>query len=195
MKMQNAADLIEQFISAENWKAARRLIEQELVAQRRDHWLLARLALTYYEAKDYATALRYAKGAHELAPHCPLGLWELAGALDMTGKSKLALKYYGQIIAADKNTSATDPCWESPRWLLSLQVDATYRAALCLNDLGHPKNALYFLRLYLKGLELNLDTIFGAEEALQRIREILEQTGGQDDFRPRKEKLKSLLAV
>ena len=151
------------------------------------------MALTYYEEKGYAKALRYARQAHEIAPDCPLVLWELAGALDMTADPKAALDYYGKIIAAHRNKTVTDPCWESPRWLLSLQVDATYRAALCLDDLGHAENALYFLRLYLRGLELDLDTIYGADAALQKIREITDRMGVTERFPPRKSEVRRKL--
>ncbi len=49
---------IESAIAADDWKNARKLIRAAMKKTPEDHWLLARLALTYYEQRDYATALR-----------------------------------------------------------------------------------------------------------------------------------------
>jgi hypothetical protein len=48
---------IENAIRRDDWKGARRLVRAALRRQPDSHWLLARLALTYYEEFDYERAL------------------------------------------------------------------------------------------------------------------------------------------
>jgi hypothetical protein len=51
------ASKIEKLIEAEDWPTARRAIRVELRSAPKNHWLLTRLGLTYYEEKDYKRAL------------------------------------------------------------------------------------------------------------------------------------------
>ena len=78
---------IEKLISAEKWTEARTAIVKALGSSPHDHWLLARLALTYYEQRRYGKALELARRAQRLSPRCPLVLWEVGGALDMLGRT------------------------------------------------------------------------------------------------------------
>ena len=48
---------IESRIERNDWRGARRLIRSELRRKPRSHWLLTRLALTYYERRDYRRSL------------------------------------------------------------------------------------------------------------------------------------------
>jgi tetratricopeptide (TPR) repeat protein len=59
---------IEALISAERWDEARQAIRRALVAEPSCHWLLARLALTYYEQHRYKDALAVAEEARSFAP-------------------------------------------------------------------------------------------------------------------------------
>lgn len=88
---------IERAIDAEDWQGARRLIRAGLKKAPEHHWLLARLALTHYEERDYATALQYGLQAVDIAPQCPLALWEVAGAMEMLGQSSAALRVYRKL--------------------------------------------------------------------------------------------------
>jgi tetratricopeptide (TPR) repeat protein len=66
------ASKIERLIEAEDWPAARRAIRAELRSDPKNHWLLTRLELTYYEEKDYQQALACERRALAEAPKCPL---------------------------------------------------------------------------------------------------------------------------
>ena len=52
---------IELFIHSERWPEARTLILKQLESEPRNHWLITRLSLTYYEQRNYETALNYSK--------------------------------------------------------------------------------------------------------------------------------------
>ncbi len=89
---------IEQLISAGRWTGARAAILAALDAEPSSRWLLARLALTYYEQRQYSEALEIAEQARRLAPRCPLVLWEFAGALHMLGRRSDAIRVYQRLV-------------------------------------------------------------------------------------------------
>src|SRR4051812_11880883 len=73
-KEQRSAKAIEQAIAREQWLRARRLIRVALSRKGDDHWLLSRLALTYYEQRQYRRALNYELKALQIEPYCPLAI-------------------------------------------------------------------------------------------------------------------------
>jgi len=132
---------IEKAIAEHDWPGARVLIERELARNPDSHFLLSRLALTYYEQFDYARALEIESQAHALAPDCPLVLWGYAGALDMLDRPQEAIAVYEEIIARGINALATDPCGEGYARACGLFVDSLYRSAKCWRDLGDRERA------------------------------------------------------
>lgn len=134
-------DVIEARIAAEDWEAARGLIERELRRTPASHWLLARLALTYYEQHDYQTALRCGTQAQDLAPDCPLVLWEVAGALDMLERKHEAITVYRQITCRTLDDLAHGPCGEGLAWARGLVADSYYRMGRSHEDLGETNKA------------------------------------------------------
>jgi tetratricopeptide (TPR) repeat protein len=103
---------IEKAIEKEDWNAAGLLIQSELEKDSLDHWLLTRLALTYYEQFDYQRALELSGQALELEPECPLALWDYAGALAMLDRPEEAITFYQRIIDRGIDSLAHDQCGE-----------------------------------------------------------------------------------
>ena len=120
---------IENAIEGEDWKKARRLVRAALRRKPNDHWLLARLSLTYYEELDYRRALTIAQRAYKLAPRCPLVLWELAGTLDMLGRYRQAMVIFQRLIRRGVESIAFDDCGEGLAWARGLVADCWYRLA------------------------------------------------------------------
>lgn len=89
-----ASRRIEAAIERGDWLKARRLIRDGLRHRPGDHWLLTRLALTYYEQRQYRRALHYDVKALNVEPYCPLAVWGYAGTLDMLERRKEALKVF-----------------------------------------------------------------------------------------------------
>jgi tetratricopeptide (TPR) repeat protein len=136
------ADLIERAIGAEDWAGARKLIRQELKKDPNDHWFLSRLALTYYEQRQYLRALHIEAKALQIAPYCPLAIWGYAGSLDMLGRGKEALKRYRWLLRRGEQDLAYGDCGEGIRAARSLIADCHYRVALILEGMGQRKRAL-----------------------------------------------------
>ena len=132
---------IERAIGADDWPRARKLIRAELKRSPKDHWLLARLALTHYEQRDYATALRYALRAEEIAPYCPLVLWEVGGAMDMLDQSS-ALRVYRKLTRQSLDDLADGPCGEGLAWARGLIADVYFRVGRIHERLGRRRLAL-----------------------------------------------------
>jgi tetratricopeptide (TPR) repeat protein len=123
---------IEGAIAREDWQEARSLVRPLLRRSPDDHWLLTRLGLTYYEQKRYKTALRYHVRALQIAPYCPLVIWDYAGALDALGQHKEALAIYRWMVAWDEEELANGPCGEGLRAARSLIADGYYRIGTIL---------------------------------------------------------------
>ncbi len=85
---------IEAEMAQQDWLKARRLIREGLRRKPGDHWFLTRLALTYYEQRQYRRALHYDLKALNVEPYCPLAIWGYAGALDMLQRRREALQIY-----------------------------------------------------------------------------------------------------
>ena len=115
------------------------MLRQALKKEPRHHWLLTRLALTYYEQFRYTQALRYASRAFEYAPSCPLVLWDYAGALQMLGRHSEALDLYARIVTREIADLASGECGEGRAWARGLVADAHYRASLSLKALGNER--------------------------------------------------------
>jgi tetratricopeptide (TPR) repeat protein len=136
---------IELAIAEEKWGKARRLVERALKIEPESHWLLTRLALTYYEEFDYQRALGYSEQALVLAPDCWLVQWDYAGALDMLDRSQEAIAMYERILRRGIDLLANDACGEGRARARGLRADALYRVARCYKSLGNRKKAVAFV--------------------------------------------------
>jgi tetratricopeptide (TPR) repeat protein len=129
-------------LEAEDYTGARALLQARLDAEPDSHWVLTRLGTTYYEERRYEDALRFALRAHELAPKCPLVLWDLAGTREMLDHDDEALRLYDRLIERGVEQIATDECGEGRAWARGLVADAHYRRARILWAAGHRRAAL-----------------------------------------------------
>ena len=137
-----AAKRIEEAIERDDWQKARTLIRQWLRVKPKDHWLLTRLGLTYYEQGQYKRALHYELKALQIQPYCPLVVWDYAGTLDMLGRKKEALSIYRWLISWGEETLAYCPCGEGIQRARSLIADCFYRVGRILEGQGQRKRAV-----------------------------------------------------
>ncbi len=137
-----ALDPIEVLVRKGQWRAARRAIRSQLKITPDSHWLLARLALTHYELRDYRAALYDSKRALRLAPKCHLALWEYAGALQMLGRHREAIAAYRRLTRRGTKRIANSQCGEGIARARGLVADCHYRIASSLQSLGARQAAL-----------------------------------------------------
>lgn len=124
---QQVAGRIERLIAREKWPEARLLIRGLLKERPDDHFMLSRLALTYYEQRDYRRAMELDLRAVALAPHCPMALWGLAGAHHMLGDLNAADRIYRRLIRRGALRIARGPCGEGIRDARRLIADCWFR--------------------------------------------------------------------
>jgi hypothetical protein len=132
---------IESLIREERWGEARKAITTELRNNPTSHWLIARLGLTYYEQRRYSLALKFAARALELAPRCPLALWDYAGALQMLDRDAEAIPIYRRLIRRGPLRMANGPCGEGLAWSRGLIADCHLRLSDSMHALGDEAGA------------------------------------------------------
>jgi tetratricopeptide (TPR) repeat protein len=140
---------IEKNIEADNWVAARKLIREELKRDPKDHWLLGRLALTYYEQRKYDRALYWNVMALQEAPYCPLLIWDYAGTLAMLDRNDEALILYRWLLSWGEEQLAYGECGEGIRRARALIADCHYRIACIWHEKRQWKRAAVELGEYL----------------------------------------------
>ncbi len=140
---------VESLIRAEKWSTARAAIERRLTKAPKDHWLVTRLGLTYYEEHRYEEALACHEEAIALAPTCPLVLWDYAGALQMLDRHREALDVYRKLIRRGPKRIAAGQCGEGLAWANGLVADCYYRMMDSLDALGDKAGATAMLERHL----------------------------------------------
>lgn len=168
-QQKRAAAMIERAIAAEEWVRARQLIRQELRRRRDDHWLLTRLSLTYYEQKKYKKSLQYVVEALQIAPYCPLAVWDYAGTLEMLKRKKKALQIYRWLIGWGEETIAYGECGEGIRSARSLIADCYYRIARIYEERGERRKALRAYRQHLLRRKPGVRSIYPLAQVKQQV--------------------------
>jgi len=162
---------IERLLASEDWAGARRAIRSQLRLSPDSHWLISRLALTYYEQRGYAKALELETRALRLAPRCPLVLWGHAGSLEMLGRKAEAVVVYRRLIRRGPDRLSRGPCGEGIRWARGLVADCWYR-------LGRISQAEGKLRLATRAYRHHMEarrggaSIYDASEVRVRLRSL-----------------------
>jgi tetratricopeptide (TPR) repeat protein len=168
---------LETLLREGSWDAARKIIERELAKDPESHWLLTQLGVTYYEQGQYRESLQPLLSSLEIVPDCPLTLWNIAGALDMLGKPKVAIPIYTWLLRSRKS-HADDPCWESEEWAEALQTDCVYRVGVCFQRMAQWQSAEHCFREYMNLLLAGRNGSYSVEDVATHIRE-LHRKGGR----------------
>jgi tetratricopeptide (TPR) repeat protein len=155
---------IERLLQQERWSEARSLIQEELVSAPTDHWLWTTLGLTYYEEKQYEKALECSKRAVELAPDCPLVLWDYAGTLEMNGREAAALAIWTLLLDMDLEDVAYGECGEGMDWALQVINDVHYRMGRYFLRKGRKEQARTSFGKYLHNRSHGVGSIYDAKE-------------------------------
>src|SRR5208337_2076743 len=171
-----AGDLIEKAVKAENWVGARRLIRAELKSSPKDYWLLSRLALTYYEQRQYKHALHWEVKALLEAPYCPLVIWGYAGTLDMLGRYNESISLYRYLLSWGEEQLAYGDCGEGIRRARSLLADCNYRIARIWEEKRQWKRAAAEYERYLSKRKDGCGSTYRLLDAKARYEKVLNKT-------------------
>lgn len=172
--MTKKKDRVSELIRSREWTAARKQIRSELRSSPHNHWLLSRLALTYYEQRRYAKALSVSDVAVGIAPHCPLVLWEHAACLHAIGRRAEAIRTWRHLLKRGVRSIAYGVCGEGLAWAKALLSDCRLRLAMTYLESGEFDSAKRYLGLFRKHYEEGRKGIFGKGDA-DRLSEVLRQ--------------------
>ncbi|MBR4252698.1 MAG: hypothetical protein IKQ15_10455 [Kiritimatiellae bacterium] len=165
-------DTIEALVEKEDWENARKAILEELETNPDSHYLVTRLALTYYEQRQYETALHYSQESMKLAPRCPLVLWNYAGALEQTGHECEAIRIWKSLLRRGVERIAHGPCGEGIRQAESLLNDCRYRIGKTYYFLGRHALAWHYMHAHLRHRRRGLPSIYSRTDVLWNLKRI-----------------------
>lgn len=168
----SVSDSIEKAIEADNWTAARKLIRAELRRDPKDHWLLGRLALTYYEQRNYKQALYWNVLALQEAPYCPLLIWDYACTLAMLNENDKALLLYRWLLSWGEDQLAYGECGEGIRWARALIADCHYRVACIWDEKRQWKRSAAEFEKYLGLRKIGYGSIYSLREIKGQYAEV-----------------------
>ena len=165
-------DTIEELVEKEDWENARKAILEELETNPDSHYLVTRLALTYYEQRQYETTLHYSQESMKLAPRCPLVLWNYAGALEQTGHECEAIRIWKSLLRRGVERIAHGPCGEGIRQAESLLNDCRYRIGKTYYFLGRHALAWHYMHAHLRHRRRGLPSIYSRTGVLWNLKRI-----------------------
>lgn len=151
---------IEELIAAKQWKEARAAIQDELLSYPTDHWLWTTLGLTYYEQHQYVKALVCSRRAVELAPNCPLALWDFAGCLYMNDQESAAFAIWTLLLSMDVEEVANAEGGEGMDWAMQLLNDVHYRVGKYYMRRGQLEQAKASFAKYLHNRSHGVGSIY-----------------------------------
>jgi len=163
---------IEQLVAAKKWKQARALLQDELLTAPTDHWVWTTLGLTYYEERNYEKALSCSKRAVELAPDCPLVLWDYAGCLYMTGRESAALAIWTLLLGMDLDEVANGECSEGVDWAMQLLNDVHYRMGRYFQGKGDGEQARTSFDKYLHNRAHGVGSIYEQKQVEEYLTQL-----------------------
>ncbi len=177
---------IEKLIAARQWRAARALIQDELLSNPTDHWLWTTLGLTYYEAREYAKALSCSRRAVELAPSCPLVLWDFAGCLYMNNQEPSAFAIWTLLLSMDLEEVAYGEDGEGMDWAMQLLNDVHYRIGKYYVREGNNQQAIESFTKYLQNRSHGVGSIYDKAEVEFRLAKLQRPAPVKKDRRKQK---------
>ncbi|AQT67593.1 type III secretion low calcium response chaperone LcrH/SycD [Anaerohalosphaera lusitana] len=164
-----ASQKLSELIAKEKWDAAEDLIKRELEREPDCAWWYSQLSSVLYEMHKYQQALEYSEMACEIAPCDPLYLWHYAGALNMLGRNREAIKIYKKILAMGPLKVGSIHTSEGIRWAKSLLNDCRYRVGLCYSDLRRKGLAKRWLKSHIENRSPGIPSIYKKSEVIAKL--------------------------
>lgn len=161
--------IINRLIDSDRYGDARKFLRQLLRESPEDHWLLAMVALTYYEQHRYAEASRFSMAAMKQAPSDPFVLWNHAGIMLMARRTMEAIETYQRLLAMSPKRAGEVECQEGIRWARQILNDARFRLATCFLDIKDYRRAKYYLTKHLTIRKEGVRSLYPRARALRLL--------------------------
>ena len=138
-------------------------------------WIATMVASTYYELKEYDTALKYSLIAFELNPKAPIVLWHHAGILYMLHEFPDAIDCYKMIISYGIEKIAFKLTLTGVGWAKSLISDTYFKLSECYYQSENDAKALEYINLHLESRRKGQKSIVKLQKALHFKNKIIYQ--------------------
>ncbi len=173
-KSREQTQIIDNLSKEEKWDEARIFILEWLKDEPDNHWLLAQLSETYYQQSKYEMALQYIQQALQIAPNCPLVLWDYAEILDMLDRNEDASMIYKSLIRRGVPRIAYGECGEGIRWARGLVNDCRYKLGLVYASMGEFRLASKYIKSHITSRSRNSPSLFNLRDVKKKLAIILE---------------------
>jgi tetratricopeptide (TPR) repeat protein len=180
---------IEKLVATKKWTVARAAIQAELLSSPTDHWLWTTLGLTYYEQRQYEKALSCSRRAVELAPSCPLVLWDFAGCLYMNGQDSAALTIWTLLLSMDVDEVANGEDGEGLDWAMQLLNDVHYRMGKYYMRKGEYENAKASFMKYVNNRAHGVGSIYDEKQVKSYLTELDRNNGSAGNKTAKKKRV------
>ena len=171
-KEYNISTIINNCFATENYSEAKKILHKRIDDNSNEHWNYAQLSISYYETKNYETALKYSTKAVELQPNCPLALDYHASILFAKGKLKDAKQIWENLLSRDINDIAFGDCGEGMKNAKSVKNDIRYILAYLYLQLNDKNKAIVLLNEHLENRKRGQFSNFTKKEVEKELKKI-----------------------
>ena len=112
--------------------------------------------------------------ALQIAPYCPLAIWDYAGTLDMLGRRKKALSIYKWLISWGEDRIAHGECGEGIAFARSLIADCYYRIAHIYKQTRQPRKAIAAYRQHFSRRKPGIRSIYPLLQVKREYRALVD---------------------
>ncbi len=172
LKSKSTSEIVNHYFDIEDWNSAKNFLLTKLKKEPNNHWIITQLGESYYELREYETALKYTKKAVNLAPNCPLALNNYAVVLYIHEKDHLAIKIWKSLLSRKTKNIAFDECGEGINATKSLLNDIRMRLAKAYLAIDDKQKARKYFKKYLENRQKGLFSNFTKREAKKELKKL-----------------------
>ncbi len=143
---------------------ARELLEEWLVENPNNVWILIQIAHIYWNMKDYDKAFSYSSRALALDHIEPLTLWYHSLILESLGFVNQAYNIWEFLLQRPAHIIGEIDCGEGINWARNLQVDCLYKMATLTLTLGEYEESSTYVRMLKNRLRKGAESIYSTED-------------------------------
>lgn len=135
-------DALERLLKDKKFVEADALLRAGIDLISDSHWCWTQWSCCKRRIDDGVGALSCAHKALDIAPTCPLALWEYAASLESCKRWEEAIEAYDHILDRGVDGLVDDPCNEGRSWSLRVISDCWFYRGSCLAELDRIDEAI-----------------------------------------------------
>ncbi len=170
--MQDISKTINNYFATENYSDAKKLLLKKIDKEPNEHWNYAQLSISYYETKEYETALKYSTIALELEPNCPLSLDYHASILFAKNNFEVAEQIWTDLLNKDINILAYGDCGEGLKQAKSIKNDIRCILSDLYVKIDKKEKAIFLLKEHLNNRQRGIYSNYTKKEVKKELKKL-----------------------